>query len=66
MMHYRENFMKQWVLLEYVLDLPLKVEEVIKIEEGWNAFYMNPVFYKDSIVVDMVLKDIGKLLEIEE
>ena len=43
MMHYRENFMKQCVLLEYVLDLPLKVEEVIKIEEnnGVKRCYSN-------------------------
>ena len=61
----RETFTKHWELLEHVLNIPLSVNHVLKIEEGWNAFYTDPLKYKDSIVVDMILKDLDLLIEIE-
>ena len=41
-------------LLENVLDMWLTQKQIDAIEHGWNAFYNNPMQYKNSVVVDMV------------
>jgi len=46
--------MTKQAMLENVLDMFLTSKQITAIENGWNAFYENPLFYKNSIVVDMV------------
>ena len=46
--------MTKQALLEHVLDMWLTQKQIDAIEEGWNAFYNNPMQYKNSVVVDMV------------
>ena len=41
-------------LLENVLDMWLTQKQIEAIETGWNAFYSDPMQYKNSVVVDMV------------
>lgn len=46
--------MSKQALLEHVLDMFLTSKQIAKIQDGWNAFYNEPLKYKNSIVVDMV------------
>ena len=46
--------MTKQALLENVLDMWLTSKQIEAIENGWNAFYNNPMQYKNSVVVDMV------------
>lgn len=46
--------MSKQALLEYVLDMFLTSKQIEEIQDGWKAFYQDPIFYKNSIVVDMV------------
>ena len=46
--------MTKQALLEHVLDMWLTSKQIEHIKEGWNAFYNNPMQYKNSVVVDMV------------
>ena len=46
--------MTKQALLENVLDMFLTSKQIESIQDGWNAFYREPLFYKNSIVVDMV------------
>lgn len=46
--------MTKQALLENVLDQFLTSKQMEYIQDGWNAFYREPLFYKNSIVVDMV------------
>ena len=41
-------------LLENVLDMWLTQKQIDAIETGWNAFYSDPMQYKNSVIVDMV------------
>lgn len=46
--------MTKQALLENVLDMWLTQKQIEAIEKGWNAFYNNPMQYKNSVVIDMV------------
>ena len=46
--------MTKQALLENVLDMWLTQKQIDAIENSWNAFYNNPMQYKNSVVVDMV------------
>ena len=46
--------MTKQALLEHVLDMWLTQKQIDAIENGWNAFYSDPMQYKNSVVVDMV------------
>ena len=46
--------MTKQALLENVLDMFLTSKQIKAIEDGWKAFYKNPLQYKNSVVVDMV------------
>ena len=46
--------MAKQALLEHVLDMWLTSKQIEHIKEGWNAFYNDPMQYKNSVVVDMV------------
>ena len=46
--------MTKQALLENVLDMWLTQKQIDAIENGWNAFYNNPMQYKHSVVGDMV------------
>ena len=47
------NMTKQ-AILENVLDMFLTSKQIKAIEDGWKAFYNEPLQYANSIVVDMV------------
>ena len=49
-----ENNMTKQALLENILDQFLTSKQIKSIQEGWKAFYNEPLKYKNSIVVDMV------------
>ncbi len=54
--------MTKQALLENVLDMWLTQKQIDAIKKGWNAFYNDPMQYKNSVVVDMVkqfLKEIA-------
>lgn len=46
--------MNKQSLLENILDMWLTEKQINHIRKEWNAFYNNPDFYKNSVVVDMV------------
>lgn len=46
--------MTKQALIENVLDMWLTSRQLEAIKEGWNAFYNEPLKYKNSVVVDMV------------
>jgi hypothetical protein len=46
--------MNKQSILEHVLDMFLTSKQITAIETGWNAFYNNPMQYKNSVIVDMV------------
>lgn len=46
--------MTKQAIIENVLDMWLTQKQLDAIEEDWNAFYNNPMLYKNSIVVDMI------------
>ena len=46
--------MTKQALLENVLDMWLTQKQINAIENGWKAFYNNPMQYKNSVVIDMV------------
>ena len=46
--------MTKQAILENVLDMFLTSKQIEAIKNGWNAFYNEPLKYKDSVVVDMV------------
>lgn len=48
-------------IIEKILNMHLTEKHMQKIEYGWNAFYKEPLRYKDSIVVDMVKLDIQEV-----
>ena len=60
--------MSKQSLLENILDMWLTEKQINHIRKEWNAFYNNPDFYKNSVVVDMVklsleeVQDYGKFL----
>lgn len=45
---------KKQMLLENILDMFLTSKQIKEIENGWKAFYNDPMQYKNSVVVDMV------------
>ena len=49
---------KLW-LLEEILNVPLTKEQEDIIHDGWRAFWDEPEAFKDDVVVDMVLLDLG-------
>lgn len=46
--------MTKQALLENVLDMWLTQKQIEAIKTGWNAFYSDPMQYKNSVVADMV------------
>lgn len=46
-------------LLEEILNVPLTKEQEDIIHDGWRAFWDEPEAFKDDVVVDMVLLDLG-------
>ena len=46
--------MTKQALLENVLDQFLTSKQIAQIEDGWKAFYNEPMQYQNSVVVDMV------------
>lgn len=46
--------MTKQALLEHVLDMWLTSKQIEAIKTGWNAFYNDPMQYKNSVVIDMV------------
>lgn len=46
-------------LLEEILNVPLTKEQEDTIHDGWRAFWDEPEAFKDDVVVDMVLLDLG-------
>ena len=46
--------MTKQALIENVLDMWLTSKQLEAIKEGWNAFYNEPLKYKNSVVIDMV------------
>lgn len=46
--------MTKQAILENVLDMFLTSKQIEAIKNGWNAFYNEPLKYKNSVVVDMV------------
>ena len=50
----RCDMMTKQALLENVLDMWLTQKQINAIENGWKAFYNNPMQYKNSVVIDMV------------
>mgnify|MGYP004506544605 CR=1 FL=1 len=46
-------------LLEEILKVPLTKEQEDTIHDGWRAFWDEPEAFKDDVVVDMVLLDLG-------
>ncbi len=50
--------MTKQAIIESLLDTWLSNSELEYIEKGWNAFYNNPLKYKNTIVADMVLQSI--------
>lgn len=49
-----ESNMTKQALLEHVLDQFLTSKQMAYIKDGWNAFYNDPMQYKNSVVVNMV------------
>ncbi len=45
-------------LIENVLDMWLSQKQLEKIQNGWRAFFNDPLKYKGSVVVDMVKLDL--------
>ena len=45
--------MTKQALLENVLDMWLTQKQIESIKTGWKAFYVNPMQYKNSVVIDM-------------
>lgn len=52
--------MTKQALLENVLDMWLTQKQIEAIKTGWNAFYSDPMQYKNSVVVDMVKQFLEK------
>ena len=48
--------------LENVLDMWLDNSQLDYIKESWNAFWCDPLKYKDTIVPSLILKDLGYTL----
>ena len=46
--------MSKQAILEFVLDMFLTSKQISEIQDGWKAFYNEPLKYQKSIVVDMV------------
>lgn len=46
-------------LLKEILNVPLTKEQEDIIHDGWRAFWDEPEAFKDDVVVDMVLLDLG-------
>ena len=46
--------MTKQAILENVLDQFLTSKQIIAIQDGWRAFYNDPMQYTNSVVVDMV------------
>lgn len=46
--------MTKQALLENVLDMFLTSKQIKVIEDGWKAFYNEPLKYQNSVVIDMV------------
>lgn len=47
--------------LENALDMWLTEEQIEMLRVKWNAFYCNPLKYKDTVVIDMVKQDLRKI-----
>lgn len=50
--------MTKQAIIESLLDIWLSNSELESIKIGWNAFYNDPLKYKNTIVVDMVKQSI--------
>ena len=48
-------------IIENMLDMWLSQKQLVKIKEGWNAFYNDPLKYDGTIVVDMVRLDVREV-----
>lgn len=48
--------MSNQAIIENLLDMWLDQKQLARIENGWKAFYNNPLAYKGTIVVEMVKK----------
>lgn len=46
--------MNKQSLLENILDMWLTENQINHIRKEWKAFYNDPIFYKNSVIVDMV------------
>lgn len=46
--------MNKQSLLENILDMWLTEKQIDHIRKEWNAFYNDPTFYKNNVIVDMV------------
>ena len=51
--------MTKQAILENVLDMFLTSKQIEAIESGWNAFFQDPIQYKNSIVVDMIKQSLN-------
>ena len=45
---------KSAIIIENMLGMKLSQKQFEKIKDGWNAFYNDPLKYKNTIVVEMV------------
>ena len=45
-------------LIENILDMWLSQKQIEMIKRDWNAFYNDPLKYKETVVVDMVKLDL--------
>lgn len=50
--------MNKQTLIENILDMWLSQKQLEKIEDGWKAFYNDPLKYKGSVVIDMIKLDL--------
>ena len=46
--------MNKQSLLENILDMWLTENQINHIKKEWKAFYNDLIFYKNSVIVDMV------------
>lgn len=53
--------MTNQALIENVLDMWLSTKQLDMIAQDWNAFYNDPMKYKDTVVVAMVKQDLAEM-----
>ena len=53
--------MNNQAIIENMLDMWLSQKQLEKIKKGWNAFYNDPLKYKETVVVDMIKLDLQEV-----